>query len=170
MKGMADSLRDLGEPIVDRTLVLNLLCGLNPRYDHLKTLIKRTEPFPTFHIVHNKLLLEELTMETEASAPASALYSAPPSGQAPSWARPLALRRLGMPPAFHPPPLIRLPTPTEVVVPTRAAAGAAATPGALPPAGVAARRGRHSTTPRPGQSPCGQARTRAPTVLLQHPP
>jgi hypothetical protein len=102
MKGMADSLRDLGEPIVDRTLVLNLLCGLNPRYDHLKTLIKRIEPFPTFHIVHNKLLLEELTMETEAPTPASALYSAPPSGQAPSWARPLALRRLGMPPAFHP--------------------------------------------------------------------
>jgi hypothetical protein len=28
MKGMADSLRDLGELIVDCTLVLNLLCGL----------------------------------------------------------------------------------------------------------------------------------------------
>jgi hypothetical protein len=47
MKGMADSLRDLGEPVTDRTLVLNLLRGLSPRYGHLKALIKRTVPFPT---------------------------------------------------------------------------------------------------------------------------
>jgi hypothetical protein len=40
MKGMADSLRDLGEPVADRTLVLKLLCGLSPRYGHLKALIK----------------------------------------------------------------------------------------------------------------------------------
>jgi hypothetical protein len=49
MKGMADSLRDLGEPMPDRTLVMNLLRGLSPRYDHLKALIKRTVPFLTFH-------------------------------------------------------------------------------------------------------------------------
>jgi hypothetical protein len=49
MKGMADSLRDLGEPVADRTLVLNLLRGLSPRFGHLKALIKRTVPFPTFH-------------------------------------------------------------------------------------------------------------------------
>jgi hypothetical protein len=29
LKGMADTLRDLGEPVNDRTLVLNLLRGLN---------------------------------------------------------------------------------------------------------------------------------------------
>ena len=82
MKGMAGSLRDLGEPVVDRTLVLNLLLGLSPRYGHLKALIKRTVPFPTFHAVRNELLLEELTMASEATAPA--LYSAPPGGQSPS--------------------------------------------------------------------------------------
>jgi hypothetical protein len=84
MKGMVDSLRDLGEPIVDCTLVLNLLHGLIPRYGHRKALIKRIVPFPTFHAVRNELLLEELTMQTKAPAPASALYSAPPGGQAPS--------------------------------------------------------------------------------------
>jgi hypothetical protein len=31
MKGLADSLRDLGELVADRTLVLNLLRGLSPR-------------------------------------------------------------------------------------------------------------------------------------------
>jgi hypothetical protein len=46
MKDMADSLRDLGEPIADRTLVLNLLRGLSPCYDDLKALIKQIVPFP----------------------------------------------------------------------------------------------------------------------------
>jgi hypothetical protein len=87
MKGMENSLRDLGEPIVDRTLVLNLLHSLSPRYDHLKALIKRIVPFPTFHAVRNELLLEELTMEVEAPAPTPTLYSAPPSGQVPSGGR-----------------------------------------------------------------------------------
>jgi hypothetical protein len=63
MKGMADSLRDLSEPIVDRTLVLNLLRGLSPRYDHLKALIKKIIPFPAFYAVRNELLLNELTLE-----------------------------------------------------------------------------------------------------------
>jgi hypothetical protein len=64
--------------------VLNLLRGLSPRYGHLKALIKRSVPFPTFHTVRNELLLEELTMANEAPTPASALYSAPTSGQPPS--------------------------------------------------------------------------------------
>ena len=75
MKGMADSLRDLGEPVPDRTLVLNLLCGLSHRYNHLKALIKRTMSFPSFHDVRNELLLEELTLEAEPGASATALWS-----------------------------------------------------------------------------------------------
>jgi hypothetical protein len=51
MKGMVDSLRDLDESVPNHTLVLNLLRGLSPRYGHLKALIKRTVPFPTFHVV-----------------------------------------------------------------------------------------------------------------------
>jgi hypothetical protein len=81
MKGLADSLRNLGEPVADRTLVLNLLCGLSPCYDHLKALIKRTVPFPTFHVVRNELLLEELTMTHDAPTLAVVLYSTIPSAQ-----------------------------------------------------------------------------------------
>jgi hypothetical protein len=64
--------------------VLKLLRGLSPRYGHLKALTKRIVPFPTFHVMRNKLLLEELTMMIEAPAPASSLYSAPADGQASS--------------------------------------------------------------------------------------
>jgi hypothetical protein len=38
MKGMADDLHALGETITDRHLVLNLLQGLNKRFDHMKIL------------------------------------------------------------------------------------------------------------------------------------
>jgi hypothetical protein len=105
MKGLADSLRDLGELVADRTLVLNLLRGLSLRYGHLKALIKRSVPFPTFHVVWNELLLEDLTMANEAPTPASALYSALTSGQPPSGGQ-----------ATHP-PSTRAPTRPPPAVP-----------------------------------------------------
>ena len=45
---MADSLSDLGWPMEDRILVLNVLHGLSDRYAHLRTWITRQQPFPTF--------------------------------------------------------------------------------------------------------------------------
>jgi hypothetical protein len=42
MKGMADDLRAFGETVIDRHLVLNLLQGLNKRFDHMKIFIKRS--------------------------------------------------------------------------------------------------------------------------------
>jgi hypothetical protein len=104
MKGLADSLRDLGEPVVDRTLVLNLLRGLSPCYGHMKALIKRSVPFPTFHAVQNELLLEELTMANEAPTPALALYSAPTSGQPPSGGQDTRPPSTGAP--TRPPPAV----------------------------------------------------------------
>jgi hypothetical protein len=105
------TLHDLGEPIADRTLVLNLLRGLSPRYGHLKALIKRSVPFPTFHAVRNELLLKELTMANEAPTPASALYNAPTSAQPPSGGQ-----------ATHPPSTgaPTLPPPTVLVDPCSA--------------------------------------------------
>jgi hypothetical protein len=116
MKVLADSLRDLGEPVADRTLVLNLMRGLSPHYGHLKALIKRTVPFPTFHVVRNELLLEELTMATEAPSPASALYNAPPDGQVSSGRQAPRPSSTGAPARLLPRPLrslVQLPPPTE---------------------------------------------------------
>jgi hypothetical protein len=104
MKGLADSLCDLSKPVGDRTLVLNLLCGLSPLYGHLKALIKRSVPFPTFHVVRNELLLEELTMANEAPTPASTLYSSPTSGQPPLGGQDNRPPSTGAP--THPPPVV----------------------------------------------------------------
>lgn len=48
LRAMADSLADLGEPITDKTLVLNFLRGLNEKYHNLQTILPMQRPFPTF--------------------------------------------------------------------------------------------------------------------------
>jgi hypothetical protein len=54
---MADGLYFLGEELPHRYPFLQLLCGLNKKYDHMKALIKRTESMPSFHTVQNDLEL-----------------------------------------------------------------------------------------------------------------
>jgi hypothetical protein len=169
---LQDIIRDLGEPVADRTLVLNLLRGLSPRYGHLKALIKRTVPFPTFHHVRNELLLEELTMAYEAPAPAPTLYNAPPGGQAPSGGQ------APRPPSTGAP---NHPTPAVPAAPRQASAsdgsrrsrkggrGGGGSSRGGPPVGVAARRGRHFITPGLGPSPCGRARPHVPPVSRRRP-
>jgi hypothetical protein len=81
MKGMADDLRALGETVTDRHLVLNLLQGLNKRFDHMKIFIKRSQSFPSFHAVRNDLELEEIELNhSAAQGQASTFYSAPSRG------------------------------------------------------------------------------------------
>ncbi|KAL6639655.1 hypothetical protein ACP70R_023385 [Stipagrostis hirtigluma subsp. patula] len=48
MNSMADELGDLGEHVLDRTLVLNINRGLNERYEQIGTHIQRSRPFPSF--------------------------------------------------------------------------------------------------------------------------
>lgn len=57
----------------DRTLVLNVLRGLNDRFSHLADLIQRQRPFPSYVDVLNDLKLTEMTMKTKPSAPPHAL-------------------------------------------------------------------------------------------------
>jgi hypothetical protein len=71
-KCMAEDLRDLGEHISDRTLVLNIIRGLNERFTPLGLHLRHSNPLPTFLQVRDDLQLEELTMEKK-TAPAVAL-------------------------------------------------------------------------------------------------
>ena len=91
MKGMADSLGDLGWPVEDRILVLNVLRGLSDRYSYLRTWITRQRPFPTFLQVRDDLVMEELTQglqpgstfAPESSSSLTALAATPPPRPAP---------------------------------------------------------------------------------------
>ncbi|XP_062193564.1 uncharacterized protein LOC133896962 [Phragmites australis] len=79
LKGMADALGDLGEPVPDRTLVLNVLCGLNQKFSYMTALLKRQKPFPLFIEVRSDLLLEELTMANKSSTPSAFVAGTSPA-------------------------------------------------------------------------------------------
>ena len=91
LKRMADTLGDLGEVVTDRTLVLNLIRGLNERFKTVGMHLRRGRPFPTF-LDAKADLLEELTMENTSSSQSTALAastttsapSRPPSVQQPA--------------------------------------------------------------------------------------
>ncbi|XP_072150428.1 uncharacterized protein [Setaria viridis] len=78
MKAMADRLGDLGEPVRDSTLVLNILRGLNERFGYMAALIQRTHPFPTYRDVRSDLRLVEMNMKDKAAAPAQAFAATTP--------------------------------------------------------------------------------------------
>jgi hypothetical protein len=67
MKGMTDELRGLGETVTNCHLILNLLQGLNKRFDHMKIFIKQSQLFPSFHIIRNDLELEEIELDHSAA-------------------------------------------------------------------------------------------------------
>jgi len=81
-------LADLGEPVTDRTLVLNVLCGLNEKFASIGRHLRRGRPFPSFLEVCDDLILEEITMAEKASTPSSALLagtSSTPSASVQPW-------------------------------------------------------------------------------------
>ncbi|XP_066356842.1 uncharacterized protein [Miscanthus floridulus] len=84
MKGKADALADLGEPVHDRTLVLNILRGLNERFQFMSQFITRQKSFPSFADVRADLRLAELNMAPPLAPPSALVVSSsskPPASQ-----------------------------------------------------------------------------------------
>jgi hypothetical protein len=73
LKKMADDLSALREVVTDRTLVLNVIRGLNERFTHVGALHHHARPFPSFHDAREDLTLEELTLANQQPSPAVAL-------------------------------------------------------------------------------------------------
>lgn len=61
LKSMADALGDLGEPVLDRTLVLAVLRGLSDKFSHMAALIRRSKPLPSFVDVRAELMETNLS-------------------------------------------------------------------------------------------------------------
>jgi hypothetical protein len=86
-KAMTDGLADLGTPIDDRIIILNILRVLNQRFEHVGSIIQRYSPFLNFLKVQDDLLLEELHMDsTGPPAALTTLYTniASPATKPPS--------------------------------------------------------------------------------------
>jgi hypothetical protein len=65
---MTDFLGDLSCVVSDHNLVLNILLGLNKRYDHLQVITMHNTPFPAFHKVWDELVLEDITLTPDTPA------------------------------------------------------------------------------------------------------
>jgi hypothetical protein len=66
MKSLTDALRDVGHPVQDSQLVLNLLRGLNPRYSNTADDIANDKGgFPSFANPRDLLTMKELHLTNE---------------------------------------------------------------------------------------------------------
>lgn len=89
---MADMLGDLGEVVTNRTLVLNVIRGLNEKFKTNDLHLRLGHPFPMFLEAKSDLQMEELTMENQAPSQQTALIAStdsstsalrPPTAQQP---------------------------------------------------------------------------------------
>jgi len=76
LKQTADGLRDVGHPILDRQLVLNLLNGLNPRLANTADIIANTRPLSSFTEAVNMLRLKELRLANDSKVSSNTALAA----------------------------------------------------------------------------------------------
>jgi hypothetical protein len=101
MKELADALKDVGHPVSEPQLVLNLLRGLNPAFSNTADHIAEQEPFPSFSKARAMLALKEQRNANATKVAAStALISNSTCGSGscrggPAPPAPLALASLG---------------------------------------------------------------------------
>jgi hypothetical protein len=87
---MADGLADLGAPVEDRILVLNILQGLNQHFEHVCSIIRHYSPFSNFlkvrddeeiHMDSTGPLAAPTMLYTNAASPVAKPPSRPPNGR-----------------------------------------------------------------------------------------
>ena len=64
---LADQLTNVGAPISEQRLVLQLIKGLPPSYNDIATHLEQQDPLPTFHQARSLLLLHETRRNHQAS-------------------------------------------------------------------------------------------------------
>nr|XP_034594581.1 uncharacterized protein LOC117856295 [Setaria viridis] len=85
MKTLADTLHNVGHPIQDSQLVLNLLRGLNPCFSNIAdNIANSTASFPSFTQAQDMLVLEELCLSNEEKISNSTTLLAGNSSSSPS--------------------------------------------------------------------------------------
>ncbi|KAI3824803.1 hypothetical protein L1987_06274 [Smallanthus sonchifolius] len=76
---LSDKLVNVGAPVTNQCLVLQLIVGLNDSYDGLAMMLQQTIPLPEFHDVPSKLVLEETRKASQTSAIVVAVWSTLPA-------------------------------------------------------------------------------------------
>ncbi|XP_048497635.1 uncharacterized protein LOC125496256 [Beta vulgaris subsp. vulgaris] len=87
LKSLADQLKNVGAPVSDSRMVLQLVGGLTRPYRGVGTLIRQSNPLPPFYKARSMLTLEEAGMAKEAATESAMVASSdenPNRGDKPS--------------------------------------------------------------------------------------
>lgn len=72
LKILADQLSNVGSPVSNQRLVLQLIAGLNENYDGVATFIQQSDPLPPLYEARSKLVMEETCKAQQSTAAANA--------------------------------------------------------------------------------------------------
>ncbi|GKE83426.1 hypothetical protein Tco_1557168 [Tanacetum coccineum] len=67
LKMLSDQLTNVGAPVSNNCLVLQLIAGLNESYDNVASFIQQSDPFLPFYEAHSRLVLEETRKNKQAA-------------------------------------------------------------------------------------------------------
>ncbi|XP_062118279.1 uncharacterized protein LOC133831889 [Humulus lupulus] len=67
LKGLSDQLKNVGAPVSNDCLVLQMVAGLAEAYGGVGTLIRQSIPLPLFYQVRSMLILEEAGLAKKAA-------------------------------------------------------------------------------------------------------
>ncbi|XP_022004612.1 uncharacterized protein LOC110902207 [Helianthus annuus] len=66
LKVLADQLSNVGAPVDDVSLVLQLISGLNEQYEGIATILQQQDPLPSFYTARSQLVLVESRKKEQA--------------------------------------------------------------------------------------------------------
>ncbi|XP_022013790.1 uncharacterized protein LOC110913249 [Helianthus annuus] len=81
VKTLSDQLENVGSPVIEEQLVIQLLTGLNEAYGSIATILQNQKPLPAFYEARSALCLKETTKANRVTND-SALHTSHVSHQA----------------------------------------------------------------------------------------
>ena len=75
LKSLSNQLKNVGSPIDNSRLVLQLVSGLTEPYKGVATLIRQSDPLPQFYQARSMLVLEESDLKKVAQTSSSAMVA-----------------------------------------------------------------------------------------------
>ncbi|XP_021723126.1 uncharacterized protein LOC110690571 [Chenopodium quinoa] len=75
LKSLGDQLKNVGAPVSDSRMVLQLVGGLTKAYRGVGTVIRQSDPLPPFYKARSMLILEEAGMAKEAAIKSAMIHT-----------------------------------------------------------------------------------------------
>lgn len=87
LKELSDQLKNVGAPVSNNRLVLQIVAGLTEAYNGVATLIRQSDPLPQFYQARSMLTLEEAGLMKKVATSGGAAMMARETGDTPSLSK-----------------------------------------------------------------------------------